>query len=660
MSRAVPYLWAVVLAALAPAAMGAGYRIDVRAQPPRLSAGSDPCAVTVSVSDDLGAPAPDGTEVAFVTTLGTVEPQTAMTSAGIVRTELRSATPGTAEVSVVVAGQREAVVVEFRGSAPRAQTTDAPMIRIAAGYVAYSADYDCITAADSARAEQGKLVVEAGNIQYEVGRGVLRAQHDVRVCGGDAIIEGDRLFYRVSSGRGSILRARDTVERISFQADDLESTTQDASSGADFTPLDTGDTSTWIVARDAIVFPRERIQFTDATVYVGNRRIVSLPYYVAPLSGQRSLLNQVLSFSSNGGVNLDLPFYYAADRSHAGSLHLRHRASGSYGYGGTGWSLGAQEQYRLGPRSTGTLTVDDVTESTRSVRLDHRLDLGAAGRASMAVNYYRFSPDYPGSLTARALYSRRLSDADLDVIALSNSFGGSANWSLDANMRWRNRELGHSGVGYDVTGNLGYGGGQTSYGGGICAGAGVGLAPPAWEMSKRTSATLDLAQQYQWAQIGGLRSTFDARAVLRQVLGGLGSMSLSYNYNLSRGGYYDSYGRQQISLNAYLSQGLLWSASGYGSYDLDRDSVFASGSISYRLPLPERQGQFPWRLDLRGSYARFSTSESLNSRVAVGRALGPYELLLCYSPTGNYGSGSYGYGYGGGKTVWIELAPLGL
>ena len=667
MNRRRSYLWAVglMLAAVLArpgTALAAGYRIELQAQPARPRAGTaEPCAITAKITDALGSPVRDGTEVTFITTLGTIDPPRARTSGGLARAELRSTTAGTAEVSVLVEGQREVTVIEFVGAAVKPSPRPAPMIKIQAKYVAYSADHDCITATDHARAEHGALVIEAGNLQYEVSRGMLKAQHGVRVTSGGKTLEGERACYHVMTCDGVLLRAQEGVERVAFRADDLAAPAPEPfGESASFLPTDTSDTNTWIVAREVVVFPSDRIQFTDARLYVGDRRIFSLPHYVAPLHGQRSLLNQIFSISSTGGLNLDMPFYYAADESHAGSLHLRRRSSGGYGYGGIGWSLGLEEQYRFGPGSRGTLAVDDLTESTRSVRLDHAIEFGPGSRVDMGVNYYRYSPSYPGALTGRAFYSRRLSGADLNVIALGSSVAGIANWSVDGNMRWGDRPLGRTGIGYDLTANLGYGGAQYGYGGGLCFGGGVGISPSPWEISKSTTATLDLAQQVVWAQVGGQRTALDLRGMLRQGLGNLGSAMVSYSYDLSRGGYYSSYGRQQLSLNAYLSQGLAWRASGYASYALDLKSLFASGSLSYSLPLQRNDlGESPWRFDLRGSYAQFGTGQSTNSRIAIGRAVGAYEALLCYSPTGNYGYGSYGYGYGRGKTLWLEFSPLG-
>jgi len=655
---------AVVVAAFAAAARAADYRLEIEAQPQRLAAGGDqPCAITVRASDALGAAVPDGTEVTFVTTLGRIDPQRALTAGGLARAELTSQTLGRAEVSILVGNQHEMVVVEFSGGGPATASPPkpAPMVKVEGKYVAYSADYDCITATDNARARHGRLVVEAGNIQYEVGRGVLKAQHAVRVRAGTATLEGERACYSVATCDGMLLRTENGVERISFREEDLQPSSSPAIGAASFLPTDTSNTTTWIVARDATIFPNDRIQFSSATLYVGGRRIFSLPYYVAPLRGQRSLLNQVFSISSSGGLNLDLPFCYSANETHAGSLHLRRRAAGSYGYGRSGWSLGLQEQYRLGPASVGTVAVDDLTESTRSMRIDHQIEFAPLSRLNMGVNYYRYNPSYPGALTARALYSSRLSDADLNVMALGSSIGGASSWSVDSSMRWSDRPIAHTGVNYDVVSTLGYGSSQYGYGGGVLASAGFGLGPPNWEISRSTSAGLDLFQQYTWAQIGGSRTTFNARALLRQGLGALGSANLSYTFDISRGGYYSSYGRQQLNLNAYLGQAPLWRASGYVSYSLDRASTFASGSISYQLPIEKKSSATsPWRLDLRGSYAEFGAANSMSSRVAIGRALGDYEVLLCYSPTANYGYGSYGYGYGRGKSFWVEFGAIGF
>ena len=644
-------------------AAAAAYRIELQAQPQRPRAGGEPCAITANISDALGAPARDGTQITFVTTLGAIAPQVAETSGGIARTELTSAAPGTAEVSILAEGQREVVVVEFTGAAAgpaRPAAKPAPVVKIEGRYVAYSADYDCVTATDQARARAGALVIEAGNLQYEVAQGMLKAQHDVRLTNGGVSLEGERACYRVASCDGVLLRAREGVERVAFRADDLTAPAADPVGADNLQPVDTSDTNTWIVARDALIFPNERIQFTDATLYVGEKRIFSLPHYVAPLRGQRSLLNQVFSVSSYGGLNLDLPLYYAGDEHHLGSLHVRHRARDSYGYGGAGWSLGLEEQYRFSSASRGRFAVDDLAENTRSLRLDHQIEFGPRRRMDMGVSYYRYSPDYPGALTGRALYSQRLRGSDLSVMALGSSIAGMSSWSVDGQMRWDDRPLGKTGVDYDVTTNLGYGGAQYGYGGGLCLGGGIGLSPPAWEIAQGTTAALDLAQQLSWAQIGGPRTAFDARLMLRQSLGNLGGATVSYDYDLSRGGYYSSYGRQQLSVNAFLNQGLDWRASGYLTYSLDRDSLFASGNLSYSLPFEaDARGRSPWRLDLRGSYAQFGAGKSVSSRVGLGRALGAYEVLVCYSPTASSGYGSYGYGYGRGKSFWIEFSPLG-
>jgi hypothetical protein len=659
------YLPALLVAlTLAPCAVAvaAGYGVDIEAQPQRLRAGSKQrCAITVRVTDSLGASVPDGTEVTFVTTLGRIDPQRALTAAGLARAELTSQTPGRAEVSILVGTQHEVVLVEFTGAATAATAKPAPVVKVEGKYVAYSADCDCITATDNARARHGHLVVEAGNIQYEVERGLLKAQHAVRVRSGAATLEGERACYSVTTCSGVLLRTQNGVERVSFRGEDLQPSASTPPGTVNLLPTDTSNTSTWIVARDATIFPNDRIQFSAATLFVGARRIFSLPYYVAPLHGQRSLLNQIFSISSSGGLNLDLPFYYSANETHAGSLHLRRRAAGSYGYGRSGWSLGLEERYRLGDASTGAIAVDDLTESTRSLRVDHQIELGPASRLTMGMNYYRYNPSYPGALTGRAFYSSRLSGADLNVIALGSSIGGTSSWSLDSSMRWGNRAIGHSGVDYDVTTMLGYGSSQYGYGGGLLTGVGLGLGPPDWQITGSTSATLDLFQQFTWAQLGGNRTTSDVRAALRQGLGALGNATLSYTFNISSGGLYSSYGRQDLNLSAYLAKGFDWRASGYVSYSLDRPSMFASGNVSYQLPIEQKSsGPSPWRLDLRGSYAKFGVANSMSSRIAIGRAIGSYEVLLCYSPTANYGYGSYGYGYGRGKSFWVEFGGVGF
>ena len=154
----------------------------------------------------------------------------------------------------------------------------------------------------------------------------------------------------------------------------------------------------------------------------------------------------------------------------------------------------------------------------------------------------------------------------------------------------------------------------------------------------------------------------DARLSLRRSLGSTSSFTLSYSYNLEQGGTWPSYDRQRLDANLYASKGQKWYGYSFASYDLTNKSIYGSLSCSYQLPIERiSNGRSKWRLDLRSSFSRFMGLSQTDARIALGRDIGNYEILLCYSPTGT-GYGSYGYGYGTrqGKKWWLELAAAGF
>ena len=662
---------AALLLALLPAGPALAYQLSVRADPDRVQAGERATSViTVEVRDDSGQPVPDRTEVRFLSTLGTITPS-ALTTHGMARVVLTCGSTGSAEVSVMVAGDRAVALVEFTADAGTGQGASRA-IRVEGGWVAYSVDRELITASDGARFRYRRVAVTAQSLQYEVKTGTLRAQQQVAITSGSQTLEGERLCYWPNQSRGVMLSARDQVERLFFQGEALTVYAREGAVAADaFLPADSTGTRTWIVAKEVMIIPGERVQFTHASVYVNNQHLISLPYYIASFSSTGDLMNQVFHFSSDGGINLDLPVYYAASEKRVGSLHIRRSSADGFGYGtGRGFSLGLEEQYRIGDKTRGVLSLDNLTSNTRGFRWQHNQELPGRARADLFLNYYRYSPDYPGTLMGQVQYYLPLKAVDLNTAVRATRWGSRNDWTVDTTARYMGKPLGHTSVTYGLTGNLTYGSSlgygyarsstaeksRNTVGGGLTG----SLYFPSWNLGPRTTLSTSVGAETRVYTGRSPRSGADLRLGLNHSLGGLGTFNLGYSYSLQSGGdnfiTYGGSGRQRLDANLYAGKMDRWLLSGYASYELDDGGLFSSLQASYDLPFDRgKDGSAKWRLDLRANSSKYAGWATNDLRLALGRDIGNYELLLCYSPTSS-GYSTYGLtGSGSGKTIWLEL-----
>jgi len=648
-----------------------GYQLRVRADPQRVQAGEHATsAITVEALDDQGLPVPDHTEVRFLSTLGTIPP-TAFTSGGMARAVLSCSSPGTAEVTVMVGGSQAGVLVEFTSDAGPASAASRAM-RVEGGWVAYSVERQLVAAADGARFRYRRVTVSAQDLQLEVRSATLFAQREVTIKCGKRELHGERLCYWVNQGRGVILSVRDRTEPIFFQGDSLtEQSTPQATVPNVFNPASTVGTRTWVVARQVTVIPNERLQFSHASVYMDDKHLFSMPYYIASLNSSGELLNQMFNFSSDGGLNLDLPLYYAASENRVGSLHIRRTSANGfvYGAGSNGWSLGLQEQYQFGT-GRGELDLDNVTSEARGFRWQHTQELPGDSRADVRMGYYRYSKDRPGTLMGQITHYLPLKGVDLNTVLRGTSYSGRNDWAVESTARYAGRALGKQGITYNLSANLGYGNNLVGYWGMTTAPKSVGtygvqgmLNFPTVQLGSRTTFTSGIGAETRMFT-GGVpaRSSADLSLGLRHTLGRIGSASLDYNYSLASGPAFYSMGRQRLDASLYMGTLRKWSFAAFGSYALDDGGVFATIAGDYDLPWDRaKDGSARWRFETQAGYSRYAGWSTNDIRFALGRDIGKYELRLCYSPTGA-GYNAYGlFGSGGsGQKIWLELGAAGF
>ena len=135
-----------------------------------LSDGHSTATITASVRDSGGNLVPDGTQVRFTTTAGTIT-EVVLTSSGSARATLTSSSlPGTADVSAFVAeGASATVKVQMVASLADVSRTS-PVINVEGKYVAYSEGLRVIEAMEHAVVRFEGLRIEADAVQVDLNR----------------------------------------------------------------------------------------------------------------------------------------------------------------------------------------------------------------------------------------------------------------------------------------------------------------------------------------------------------------------------------------------------------------------------------------------------------------------------------------------------------
>lgn len=454
----------------------AEYRLTLQATPERLLAdGSSAAQITVEVKDSAGNPAPDGTEVRFTTTAGTIV-SSADTAGGTATALLTGAPyPTLAVVTAQVGADHGITQVEFFSG----ETEDAtsPLLQLE-GDLEYSVDQQLILGTGGVTVQYRGLTITAENAQIDQFQGMIKAQGNVTLTQGQNQLTGDELAYDSQTQRGVLLEIGDTLKKTAFQGRNLTPYGTRVSPQQDETaPLIPGDSRLWITARRMTVVPREKIQFRQASIYVNDVCLMSFPHYFLSLTGGSNFLQQQIRYTSESGFVLDMPFYYRLTPQQTSAVKVRYASKGSsyssYYSPRHGWSLGLEEQYSLGSRAEGRVFLDSVTHRERSLEWNHQHEFDRRTRGNLSLTYQPRSTYAQNQLNGYLSLYQSLPRANLSFSANGSrsetpGYGGSSSHTyrnFSANLRYtqRTRPIPGTNVGYGTGLTLGYGRAMTSY-----------------------------------------------------------------------------------------------------------------------------------------------------------------------------------------------------
>ena len=672
-------IWSSLIAARA----GAAVSISVEASPPIIPAdGKSTGQILVTVLDQSGVPVGDDTEVRLTTSAGDITPAVYTTGGRAVGILTSSTCPQIATVNAIADGASGSAQVEFSSADIEQAAASVRTIRVEGGSLAYAVDRDTILGTNNVTIEYKGLTIRAMSAQVCQASGQIRAQSKVSVQKDDQTLTSDALALDTRADRISLLDFGDPAVARTFDVGKLTliGTEDTQPDDQDFSPLINTESKTWIVSGRLILIPGDRILFYKASVYVGESRVFTMPYYSYSYERRESILQQV-RYDSSDGMLVDFPFYYRVADSSTGSLKLRYAddgtESGGYYRPRKGVSMGLEQDYSTGDRSRGRVFVDSLWDSSLALEMAHHLEFGSAlvgGRADISARYQ------PSSKYAKDIYNTTinvLGSLRNYNYTLSGYFGGSSieqiNY-LDPETVDRIQQSSSSARAVFrpkapiITGDLGrispsltlgYGrlwaSSNRATSPGLYQSLGVGYRRSISDKGN-TAISLDGATALTLNARGNTGASLRAGPTLRTSWMG-GSASLSYTLNLQDGVTDSGLGlaKHQLGCNLSLYGSDRWSSHLFANYGLDSGRLNLYSALNYRAAKD-------WQL--RTTYSLYRYAYELDSRsysytntylkVGIYHPLGLYEIGLAWSPNGQ------NYGLEKDKRLWLEIGGRGF
>lgn len=628
------WLLAAVLLFISGASAQTPFRLNLRVDPDILPAnGISTATITVVVYDSAGFRVDDGTPVQFSTTLGSIEPQTAMLMNRTARVTLRSAnTSGVARISAVVGPGHAERDVEFVDSDAYARSSR--YISVAARhrdtYLAYGVDSQVITTSGDAEWRFGAISVHADvKTDFDLLTQVLFAEgtpgkNHVVISNGKQTLEGDQLIYNAQRRRGTLLAVSPEATRIIFSGIELKpAASEEGGEEQDVVAPKYTLSGYWITAQRMIVYPQDKIQFHKAAIHLQGKRLMSWPHYVLPLNGVTT--SDILGINTIGGLSLDMPFYYRANPSGTGALRLRHFGDDGFYSDATGWSLGLDEEYRLGRNGEGWLAVDQLLRKDWGLSWQHQHQFSPSTQASVFVDY----PFHENLFTRLSLYKdTKAGHLGVETFATRPS-QGSATLFTQAFFQTPARRLSKS-LSYNTSFNTFYSRNPDSPQGNV-VGESVNLTlyPRTIALSKSTDLSGSFRTNLFNDSNGQRGVAFGMNWNLYHRFSNATRASLGYSYD---GGGVSSFGLGRLSsshVNFQIgSYGKKWRANAYLTRDLKNEFFYGSGFLSYQLnPL--------WRIRVGAYQSQFLNSSFNDLEISVGRVIFQRELIVAWSKSRN-------------------------
>ncbi len=228
--------------------------------------------------------------------------------------------------------------------------------------------------------------IKASQAEYNTNTGDVMARGGVVVIKAGEVYRGENIIYNVKTEELSANNLRSTIEPIFYDTDNFFTNTADLKridgGNSLFTTHDSQDPNYHVKAKTITIYPEDRVVMKNVKVYVGDRAILWLPYFVQPLDDELGYFFQPGYTSQWGAFLLNQYGVMHGDHTLA-KYHLDLRSSRGVAIGADYYSMkwkSMDNGYRIGNPNLGRLTLyyaydtDATTGINDSVRPDSLVD----------------------------------------------------------------------------------------------------------------------------------------------------------------------------------------------------------------------------------------------------------------------------------------------
>lgn len=589
--------------------------------------GASQVLITAEVRTAQGKPVPDGTQVAFNTTLGAFREPVVATEGGVARaTLIAGQLPGVANITATVIGQGivgETQVLFVATPEELRSATDYVQV-LGSEYLAYANEQRVIAASGrerGARVQFGYAIVEADDLQVEVDTLRVKARHALLRVGSETL-ECAELSYELRTSQGyALLQRANRWELVRLRYATPEPIDTPAPPEL-FRFVDISESELVIKAAQIWFYPNERIQFHRAEFYIGAVRAFGLPLYSHSIWGA-GVGTDTLIGVQGGQVYLDLPYYYTLTPTQIGALRLRTaQVGGRTVSAARGLFVDLEHEYRFG-LGTGAVRLLGLARNDWGINWRHQQPLSPRTRLSLWLD----SPAHQGLYSTAQLLSQ-FRDYSIGIsVAHSTFWEGTGTRSLrtDTYIETTPRRIAPLPLRQSLSLSLVTSHTQTTTGTQRREGVGVrarwSLVPQSLGQATTLTGGITVGRyagnlpNAGWSVVGTVGIT--------QALGAGGALNLAYDYAQDALGA-NLLGRHRLSGTLSWNNNDRYFLSGYLSRALDTKSVSYISDFSWRIsPL--------WRIGAGYTWQAFGNYEFRDQTLTLAYRIGYREFALTWS-----------------------------
>lgn len=567
-----------------------------------LADGTSTAIISVQIREEGGKLVSDKVRVDFATTLGTITPW-AFAEEGVARAEIRSTKPGVAVVTISCLGSTVQTRLSFVSDKSLLYKARGPM-RVKADYLAWCADAGILDATGNVRIEYRGLLIEGDSLQIDAVSNTLKGL-GARISNGITTLQGDRLYWDFSRSSGLLLIADEGVRALAIEGWELKTnppSTPLPESAFEF--YDPASSQVVILAREALVYPGERVYLKQTNTFVNGSKVLSLPYQLIRLSAYGDYSQQMLNWGTSG-IAFDFPFYYSLQESYVGALHLKYATTGGLDPYSVrqGWQVALDQQYEFS-KAVGSLLFEQGEGKDWDLSWQHSHSLTDNFRLYLYSNYLargdRYNRaslrgEFPSLSLLYNIYQRKYKDY---------SFLGQ-----DLSLRMRPQRIGKFSIGAvgriyerDIWGREIF----------------LQCLSPSFKIGNVSSLDLSLETGYQWGKENS--GVYAFNAYLSNNLREWGSFSFSYT---KFKGHYGFNKGENIGLNLFL-QRKPFSSYFYVNKSLEEDALYSYGKLSWEIS-PK------WGFHLRSYSYKLGPYKFSDIQYILSKDIGGRDLYIYWS-----------------------------